>query len=67
MEAVSAYGDCGFSLGVGYDDYALCGPFHTLGNLILVTVMLRGRHRILPLAIDRRIMIPGEAITDVLD
>ncbi|KAH8669127.1 cation transport protein-domain-containing protein [Xylariales sp. PMI_506] len=67
FEVVSAYGNCGLSLGVPYDTYSLSGSFHTLSKLILVTVMLRGRHRILPLAIDRSIMIPGEAMMAALD
>ncbi|KAI1085549.1 cation transport protein-domain-containing protein [Whalleya microplaca] len=67
FEVVSAYGNCGLSLGVPYDYYSLCGTFHTLSKLILVTVMLRGRHRILPLAIDRSIMIPGESTMAALD
>ena len=67
FEVVSAYGNCGLSLGVPNDEYALCGTFRTLSKLVLVTVMLRGRHRILPLAIDRSIMIPGEATMAVLD
>ncbi|KAI0474952.1 cation transport protein-domain-containing protein [Xylariaceae sp. FL0804] len=67
FEVVSAYGNCGLSLGVPYDDYSLCATFHTLSKLVLVTVMLRGRHRILPLAIDRSILIPGEATMAALD
>ncbi|KAI0017628.1 cation transport protein-domain-containing protein [Xylariomycetidae sp. FL0641] len=67
FEVVSAYGNCGLSLGVPYDDYSLCGTFHTLSKLIMMTVMLRGRHRILPFAIDRSIMIPGEGTMAALD
>ena len=67
FEVVSAYGNCGLSLGVPYAYYSLCGQFHTLSKLILIPVMLRGRHRILPLAIDRSIMIPGQGLMEELD
>ena len=67
FEVVSAYGNCGLSLGVPYAYYSLSGQFHTLSKLILIPVMLRGRHRILPLAIDRSIMIPGQGLMEELD
>ena len=33
---------------------------HTLSKLIICLVMLRGRHRGLPVAIDRAVMLPSE-------
>lgn len=33
---------------------------HTLSKLVICLVMLRGRHRSLPVAIDRAIMLPNE-------
>jgi hypothetical protein len=33
---------------------------HTLSKLVICLVMLRGRHRSLPVAIDRAIMLPSE-------
>ena len=33
---------------------------HPLSKLIICAVMLRGRHRGLPVAIDRAIMLPSE-------
>lgn len=33
---------------------------HTLSKLIICLVMLRGRHRGLPVAIDRAVMLPNE-------
>ncbi|KAF2151659.1 TrkH-domain-containing protein, partial [Myriangium duriaei CBS 260.36] len=67
FEVVSAYGNCGLTLGVPYDSYSLSGTFHTLSKLILISVMLRGRHRILPMAIDRSILIPGQGLMEEMD
>lgn len=39
-------------------NYSLCGAFHPLSKLIICLVMLRGRHRGLPVAIDRAVMLP---------
>lgn len=64
FEVVSA---CGLTLGVPYDSVALSGAFHTLSKLILITVMLRGRHRILPMAIDRSILLPGQGLMEEMD
>ena len=67
FESVSAYGTVGLSTGVPYDDYSLCGAFHTLSKLILILVMLRGRHRILPIALDRAVLLPGEELMEKMD
>ncbi|GAB1725129.1 hypothetical protein NU195Hw_g6849t1 [Hortaea werneckii] len=67
FETVSAYGNVGLSLGVPGKTTSLCGDFHTLSKLILIPVMLRGRHRILPLAIDRSIILPGQSLLAELD
>ncbi|KXT05636.1 hypothetical protein AC578_5567 [Pseudocercospora eumusae] len=62
FEIVSAYGCVGISLGVPWDAYSFCGTWHTASKLILCGVMLRGRHRGLPVAIDRAVLLPGEEI-----
>ncbi len=36
------------------------GAFHTLSKLIICAVMLRGRQRGLPVALDRAVMLPYE-------
>lgn len=41
-------------------NYSLSGRFRTLSKLILCLVMIRGRHRGLPVAVDRAIMFPHE-------
>ncbi|WRT64079.1 uncharacterized protein IL334_001007 [Kwoniella shivajii] len=60
FELVSAYGTVGLSLGVSYDNFSFSGSFRKLSKLIMVAVMLRGRHRGLPVAIDRAVMLPKD-------
>lgn len=60
FEVVSAYGCVGISVGLPNLAYSFCGGWHTLSKLILCAVMLRGRHRGLPVAIDRAVLLPGE-------
>ncbi|WPH04979.1 Hypothetical protein R9X50_00787700 [Acrodontium crateriforme] len=60
FEIVSAYGCVGISVGVPWAAYSFCGTWHTLSKLILCVVMLRGRHRGLPVAIDKAVLLPGE-------
>ncbi|WVQ97343.1 hypothetical protein IAU59_004454 [Kwoniella sp. CBS 9459] len=60
FELVSAYGTVGLSLGVTYDNYSFCGSWRKLSKLVLIAVMLRGRHRGLPVAIDRAVMLPKD-------
>lgn len=42
------------------DNYSLSGAFSPLSKLIICAVMLRGRHRGLPVAIDRAVMLPSD-------
>lgn len=67
FEVTSAYGTVGLSLGVPYDHYSFSGTWHVLSKLVLLAVMLRGRHRILPVAIDRAVLLPGQALMEKLD
>ena len=60
FEVVSAYGTVGISVGLPNVAYSFCGGWHVLSKLILCAVMLRGRHRGLPVAIDRAVLLPGE-------
>lgn len=64
FEVVSAYGTVGLSLGLPMANYSLCGVFHPLSKLIICLVMLRGRHRGLPVAIDRAVMLPEFQLDD---
>ena len=67
FETVSAFGIIGVSAGVPYDTYSFCGAWHTLSKLILIVVMLRGRHRGLPMAIDRAVLLPGQELMERMD
>ncbi|KAH6913933.1 potassium transporter [Coprinopsis sp. MPI-PUGE-AT-0042] len=60
FELVSAYGIVGLSLGVPHANFSFSGDFKTLSKLIVCVVMIRGRHRGLPVAIDRAILFPKE-------
>lgn len=60
FEIISAYGCVGISIGVPNQAYSFCGAWHTASKLILCAVMIRGRHRGLPVAIDRAVLLPGE-------
>lgn len=63
----SAYGTVGLSTGVPGQNYSLCGSFGSLSKVVLLFVMVRGRHRGLPLAIDRSILLPGEGLMKKMD
>jgi Trk-type K+ transport system membrane component len=60
FEAVSAYGCVGLSIGLPNQDYSFCGAWHASGKLVLCALMLRGRHRGLPVTIDEAIQLPGD-------
>ncbi|RFU32561.1 hypothetical protein B7463_g3798, partial [Scytalidium lignicola] len=59
FEVVSAYGCVGISTGLPDQAYSFSGGWHTVSKLILCAVMLRGRHRGLPVALDRAVRLPG--------
>ncbi|OAA36496.1 Potassium transport protein, high-affinity [Metarhizium rileyi] len=60
FEAVSAYGNVGLSLGYPGTNASLSTKFSTFGKLVICAMMIRGRHRGLPYALDRAIMLPDE-------
>ncbi|KAI1809907.1 cation transport protein-domain-containing protein [Poronia punctata] len=60
FEVVSAYGCVGISVGLPDKAYSLSGGLYPGSKLILCAVMLRGRHRGLPVALDRAVQLPGE-------
>lgn len=60
FEVFSAYGNVGLSLGLSDgQDCSFCGEWHTFSKLVLIVVMLRGRHRGLAAKIDHAINIPS--------
>lgn len=60
FEVVSAYGCVGISVGLPHEAYSFSGAWQKSSKLILCAVMIRGRHRGLPVAIDKGVMLPGE-------
>ena len=48
FEVVSGYGTVGLSLGYGNEVYSFAGSFCTFSKLVMIAVMLFGRHRGLP-------------------
>ncbi|KAI7938640.1 hypothetical protein MJO28_014219 [Puccinia striiformis f. sp. tritici] len=58
FEVVSAYGTIGLSVGLPNSPTSMVGGFTTFSKLVVIAVMLRGRHRGLPIAIDRAVILP---------
>lgn len=62
FEIVSAYGTVGLSLGYPGVNTSFSGQFRTLSKLIIIAMQIRGRHRGLPYALDRAILLPSESL-----
>ncbi|KAI1844058.1 hypothetical protein JX266_009731 [Neoarthrinium moseri] len=62
FEVVSAYGTVGLSLGYTGVNASLCSQFSVVGKLVLIAMMVRGRHRGLPYGLDRAILLPSESL-----
>ncbi|KAL2075097.1 hypothetical protein VTL71DRAFT_39 [Oculimacula yallundae] len=60
FEIFSAYANIGLSMGLSNESYALCGSWKWESQLVLMFLMLRGRHRSLPVSIDRAIQLPDK-------
>ncbi|KAI8623782.1 TrkH-domain-containing protein [Xylariaceae sp. FL1651] len=60
FEVVSAYGCVGISIGLPNEAYSFSGGLYPGSKLVLCAVMLRGRHRGLPVALDRAVRLPGD-------
>lgn len=61
FETVSAYGTVGMSMGHATVDASLVSQFSTGGKLVIIAMMIRGRHRGLPYGLDRAILLPSES------
>ncbi|KAH7133434.1 cation transport protein-domain-containing protein [Dactylonectria estremocensis] len=59
FEVVSAYGCVGLSIGLPGANYSFSGGMHPGSKVVLCIVMLRGRHRGLPVALDKAVRLPG--------
>ncbi|RSM09547.1 hypothetical protein CDV31_007653 [Fusarium ambrosium] len=67
FEVTSAYGNVGLSLGYPTVSTSLSGMFGTFSKVVICLMMIRGRHRGLPYALDRAIMLPdGNALENSL-
>lgn len=42
---------------------SLCGEFTTFSKVVICAMMIRGRHRGLPYALDRAIMLPNDRLS----
>ncbi|KAH6675286.1 potassium transporter [Plectosphaerella plurivora] len=60
FEVVSAYGNVGLSLGHPTVLTSFSGLFTPFSKVVICAMMIRGRHRGLPYALDRAIMLPSE-------
>lgn len=61
-ECVSAFGNVGASTGYPNTATSQAQQYHTLSKLVLIILMYRGRHRGLPAAIDRAVLLPSEQL-----
>ena len=62
FEVVSAYGTVGLSLGYPNTDPSFSAQFHTLSKLVIIAMQIRGRHRGLPYALDKAVLLPSETL-----
>lgn len=65
FEIVSAYGTVGLSLGYPNFNTSFSGQFNTLSKLVIIAMLIRGRHRGLPYALDRAIMLPSDRLEHI--
>jgi len=64
FEVVSGYTNIGLSLGLPNQAYSFSGGLYTGSKVVMVLVMVRGRHRGLPVALDRAVRLPKEQLDD---
>ncbi|KAI0145537.1 cation transport protein-domain-containing protein [Xylariaceae sp. FL1272] len=67
FEIVSGYTNIGISIGLPDQSYSLTGGMYTGSKIIMILVMLRGRHRGLPVALDRAVRLPGKQLAELED
>ncbi|KAJ4127711.1 hypothetical protein NW768_007983 [Fusarium equiseti] len=60
-------GNVGLSLGYPTVATSLCGMFGVFGKVVICFMMIRGRHRGLPYALDRAIMLPTGQVSEGSD
>ncbi|KAJ7166639.1 potassium transporter [Mycena filopes] len=64
FELVSAFGGIGLSLGFPDDNFAFTGALRPLSKLVIIVIMVRGRHRGLPVGVERAVTLPKELRTE---
>ncbi|KAI3393936.1 hypothetical protein diail_3460 [Diaporthe ilicicola] len=64
FEVVSGYTNIGLSLGLPNQAYSFSGGLYTGSKVVMVLVMIRGRHRGLPVALDRAVRLPKEQLDE---
>ena len=62
FEIVSAYGTVGLSLGYTNINASFSTEFTVVSKLVIIAMMVRGRHRGLPYALDRAILLPSDSL-----
>ncbi|KAK6523752.1 low affinity potassium transporter [Arthrobotrys megalospora] len=62
FEVISAYGTVGLSLGYPDVNTSFSGQFTTFSKIVIMAMMVRGRHRGLPYELDRAILLPSESL-----
>ncbi|KAI0178969.1 TrkH-domain-containing protein [Hypoxylon sp. FL1284] len=67
FEIVSGYTNIGISLGLPDASYSLSGGLYTGSKIVMIFVMLRGRHRGLPVALDRAVRLPARRLAELED
>lgn len=65
FECTSAYANVGLSLGYPSGSTSLSGLFSVFSKVVVCALMIRGRHRGLPYALDRAITLPKEEMGDL--
>lgn len=62
FEVVSAYGTVGLSFGYTGVNTSFSAQFNVVSKLVIIAMQLRGRHRGLPYALDRAVLLPSDAL-----
>ncbi|GJC82577.1 low-affinity potassium transport protein [Colletotrichum liriopes] len=64
FEVTSAYGNVGLSLGGPSGMVSMVGHYGIFEKLVICAMMIRGRHRGLPYALDRAVNLPSDIFGD---
>lgn len=59
FEVVSGYTNIGLSLGLPGQSFSFSGGWYSGSKVIMILMMIRGRHRGLPVALDHAVKLPG--------